>query len=63
MISTGCIHTGQTRSIQEATIMQADADKVSSTVGWSTYEYSTTGQKMVDLGKQKDHISSGMEGD
>lgn len=49
VMPTGCIDTGQTCSMQEATVMQPDADEISSTVGRSTYEYPTTRQKVVNL--------------
>ena len=39
--------------MQEATVMQADADEVSSTVGRSTNEYATAGHKVVNLEVEK----------
>lgn len=61
ILPTGCIDTGQTRSMQEATVMQTDADEVSSTVGGGTYKYPTTGHKVVnlDVEKIKPHTSNG----
>lgn len=49
ILSTRSVDTGQTCSVQEATVMQADADEVSSAVGRSAYEYPTTRHKVVNL--------------
>lgn len=49
VLPAGCIDSCQTCSIQEAAVMQADADEVGGTVGGSAYEQPTTGHKMVNL--------------
>lgn len=49
VMPAGCVDSCQTCSIQEAAVMQADADEVGGTVGGSAYEQPTTGHKVVNL--------------
>lgn len=43
------IDSRQTGSIQEAAVMQSDADKVGSAVGGCAYKQATVGHKVVNL--------------
>lgn len=49
ILPAGRIDAGHTCGMQESTVMQTNADEVSSTVGRSTYEYPTAGKKVVNL--------------
>ena len=54
-LPTGCVDTGQTCSMQETTVMQADADEVSSAVGRSAHEHPTAGHKVINLAVERLH--------